>query len=53
MGTCFGKRSPKRNSVCPSAENGIKRNAGLRQPEDMMRALEAGKIFMPFQIRNF
>ncbi|XP_060594738.1 uncharacterized protein LOC132749074 [Ruditapes philippinarum] len=41
MGTCFGKRTPKRNSVCPSAENGNPCKRNLRkEPEDMIRDLE-------------
>jgi hypothetical protein len=46
MGTCFGKRTPKGNSVCPSAENGNPCKRNLRKkPEDMIRDLEEGKQF--------
>jgi hypothetical protein len=43
MGTCLGKKKPKRNSVCPSTEYGNKsRRATHKAPEDMIKDLEEG-----------
>ncbi|XP_060561083.1 uncharacterized protein LOC132720872 isoform X2 [Ruditapes philippinarum] len=41
MGTCLGKKKPKRNSVCPSPEYGNKSSRVTRKaPEDMIKDLE-------------